>query len=127
MAFDFPTGVPDGHRVVNTETFSEYAWQAASGKWVMLNPRAASDLFVSVAGDTMTGPLYLTDDPILNIPGVITANTQAVHKNYVDTTTRSIVTGLRTAVTDANTFAELKLSLIEALNDLAGDEESSSY
>ena len=127
MTFDFPTSVPDGHRVINPETFSEYAWQAASGKWVLINPRATTDLFVSVDGDTMSGPLYLTDDPILNTPGVITAETQAVHKDYVDTTTRSIVTGLRTAVEHATTFEELKVTLMEALNTLAGDEETTSY
>ena len=50
-----------------------------------------------------------------------------VPKKYVDTTTRSIVTGLRTAVDNSTTFAELKTQLLETLNDLAGIDETAFY
>ena len=124
MAFDLPdTGsLPNGYRVTNPETFSEYSWQVDPGKWVLVNPLPMSDLFVSKTGDTMSGPLILTDDPLIGDPGVIgTDPAQAVHKAYADTTFRSIVTGLRTAVSDSTTFEELKTKLTEALNTLAGD------
>ncbi len=87
MAFDFPdsSSLPDGYRVTNPETFSEYAWQSNPGKWVLVDPVPMSDLFVSKTGDTMSGPLFLTDDPVLGDPGVIGTNpAQAVHKKYVD-------------------------------------------
>lgn len=130
MAFDFPntSSLPDGYRVRNTDTFSEYAWQVDPGKWVLVDPVPMSDLFVTKIGDTMTGPLLLTDDPVLGDPAVIGANpAQAVHKDYADTTFRSIVTELRTAVSDSTTFEELKTNLTEALNELAGDADPSSY
>ncbi len=87
MAFDFPDsiGLPDGYRVTNPETFSEYSWQSDPGKWVLVDPQPMSDLFVSKTGDTMSGPLFLTDDPVVGDPGVIGINpAQAVHKKYVD-------------------------------------------
>ncbi len=87
MAFDFPdsSSLPDGYRVTNPETFSEYSWQSNPGKWVLVDPQPMSDLFVSKTGDIMSGPLFLTDDPVLGDPGVIgTDPAQAVHKKYVD-------------------------------------------
>ncbi len=122
MAFDFPdsSGLPDGYRVTNPETFSEYSWQSNPGKWVLVDPQPMSDLFVSKTGDIMSGPLFLTDDPVLGDPGVIgTDPAQAIHKKYVDTTRSNIVTSLRNAVTNSTTFEELKLQLIEALDAFA--------
>ena len=87
MAFDFPdsSNLPDGYRVTNPETFSEYSWQDNPGKWVLVDTLPMSELFVDKTGDTMSGPLLLTDDPVLGAPGVIGSDpSQAVHKQYVD-------------------------------------------
>ena len=40
MAFDFPdtTGLPDGFRVTNPKTGTEYSWKASVEKWVLVDP-----------------------------------------------------------------------------------------
>ncbi len=88
MAFDFPDtrGLPNGHRVINPKTGTEYSWMLASQKWVLVNSGTTGD-YVKKSGDVMSGPLIMSNGDLLNpAPIDITDDDQAVHKFYVDET-----------------------------------------
>jgi hypothetical protein len=74
LAFDFPAAPAIDETYTSGDV--TYHWDGVA--WI-LSANAASDAFVEIAGDTMTGPLVLIDpNPV--------APLEAAHKRYVDET-----------------------------------------
>ena len=53
----FPSAVPDKYRVIRTDqNFKEYYWDFGTSTW--------KEIFLSITGGTLTGPLILHGDPV---------------------------------------------------------------
>ncbi|WP_353070054.1 hypothetical protein RBB75_07485 [Tunturibacter empetritectus] len=107
---------------VAMQTVSKNYVDTAIAAAVSGHPLDSTNPFVEKAGDTMTGPLVLTGDPV-------TSN-QAADKHYVDVNVAGVAAGLGQKVSTIPAATQVVVQPVGTqlqVNNLNGDEYASQY